>query len=95
MAREFRKCAVCGHEWMSAGSPVRCANPECKSRKWEFGGIQERVIEKPKVEEVTPVKRVVDAVGPKVSEGKGKATTAAATQKACSHGLYFHPGCTD
>lgn len=38
------RCAVCGHEWMSSKEPSRCAEPKCRSRKWQFGSGQEVVI---------------------------------------------------
>ena len=40
-----------------------------------------------------PAPVVVDAVGPKIEEGRGRAMVA--RTEPCSHGLYYHPGCTD
>lgn len=41
--REALRCQVCGYPWMRRQSqplPKRCANPQCKSRKWRADGVQ-------------------------------------------------------
>ncbi len=41
METAYRRCAVCGHEWIvrAGGDPRRCPSEGCRSEKWKGAGV--------------------------------------------------------
>jgi hypothetical protein len=97
-------CDRCGHRWIpEVANPVRCPSRDCRSVLWNRSESLEAIItaaavgavarqDKPGAEVAR--KKYMDAVGPMLREAKKKRAVEAES-KPCSHGLIWHPDCSD
>lgn len=82
-------CDVCSHRWLQQGGklPERCPRRACRSSKWN-SGRQATAPEPTASEQRAPAK-------PKPAPKADKPQAASKEVTRCSHGLLYHPACTD